>query len=415
MNGEALARFAPREGAASDEIVGVRPKLVFAPEKSEDAAALMAELAAQRLVVAFVGGGTQVGLGAPPERLDAVISTRRLNQIVEYAPSDQIVVAQAGITLSALQQKLAEAGQRLALDPPWPDRATLGGIVASNAFGPLRTRYGSIRDLIIGIHFIRADGVAARGGGKVVKNVAGFDLPKLLVGSLGTLGLITTVTCRLHPLPEKQVTLLMPNRTAASVRALVAQIRAAQLEPAAVVALREGTGFAVSVRFEGFQAGVEDQKERLISLVSPQGPCSALDEAGARDFAARHDRVRVGGTLRTKIAALPGSLDTVVPECVVPLCESLEHAGFVSYPTLGIGFVSGDVNTVARASEAIATARGALARLGGSLVLEEAPAEVRARCDVWGQTKSALSLMRSVKARLDPEHRMAPGRFVGGN
>src|SRR5215471_5079574 len=259
VNGGALARFAPREGAASDEIVGVRPKLAFTPEKTEDAAALMAELAAQRLVVAFVGGGTHLGLGAPPARLDAVISTRRLTQIVEYAPSDQIVVAQAGITLSALQRKLAEAGQRLALDPPWPDRATLGGIVASNAFGPLRARYGSMRDLIIGVHFVRADGVAARGGGKVVKNVAGFDLPKLLVGSLGTLGLITTVTCRLHPLPEKQVTLLMPNRTAASVRALVAQIRAAQLEPAAVVALREGTGFAVSVRFEGFQAGVEDQ------------------------------------------------------------------------------------------------------------------------------------------------------------
>jgi glycolate oxidase FAD binding subunit len=271
-----------------------------------------------------------------------------------------------------------------------------------------------MRDLIIGIHFIRADGVAARGGGKVVKNVAGFDLPKLLVGSLGTLGLITTVTCRLHPLPETQETLLMPNRSAADVRALAAQIRAAQLEPAAVVALREGADFAVFLRFEGFRAGTLDQKERLISLISPQGQCLALDEAGARYWAARHDRLRVEGTLRAKIVALPGSLETVLPECVAPLSESLEHGGFVSYPTLGVGFVSGHVSAVGPVAQAIEKARQALDRMGGSLVVEEAPAEVRARCDVWGQTTKALSLMRSVKARLDPEHRMAPGRFVGG-
>src|SRR5262249_7892182 len=161
-----------------------------------------------------VGGGTDLGLGAPPARLDAVLATSGLDRVVEHAPSDQIVVVEAGRTLGQLQSVLAEHGQRLALDPAMPGKKTIGGIVAADAFGPRRARFGSVRDLIIGVSFVRADGAAARGGGKVVKNVAGFDLPKLFVGSLGTLGLITTATFRLHPLPEEEVSVLLPGRTA---------------------------------------------------------------------------------------------------------------------------------------------------------------------------------------------------------
>ena len=159
----------------------------------------------------FVGGGTDLDLGAPPERLDVLLRTRRLDRIVEHAPSDQIAVVEAGVTAGrARPARSAPRGQRLALDPPLPERATVGGIVAANAFGPRRARYGSVRDLIIGVTIVRADGVVAHGGGKVVKNVAGFDLPKLMVGSLGTLGLIATATFRLHPLPEESATLLAP-------------------------------------------------------------------------------------------------------------------------------------------------------------------------------------------------------------
>ena len=129
-----------------------------------------------------------------------MLGTERLERIVEHAPLDQIVIVEAGVRLASLQDALARSGQMLALDPPWAGRATIGGLVATNAFGPRRTRYGSIRDLIIGISIVRADGTEARGGGKVVKNVAGFDVPKLMVGSLGTLGLIATVNFRLHPL-----------------------------------------------------------------------------------------------------------------------------------------------------------------------------------------------------------------------
>jgi glycolate oxidase FAD binding subunit len=409
-----LARFSPREGAANDAVAGVKPRLVFTPVNRDQAAALMAELSAAKQTVAFVGGATQLDLGHAPERLDAVVRTERLNKMIEYAPSDQIVIAEAGMTLAALQRELAVSGQRLAIDPPLAARATLGGIVASNAFGPLRTRYGSIRDLIIGISFVRADGVTARGGGKVVKNVAGFDLPKLLVGSLGTLGLITTVSLRLHPLPLTEVTVLLTQQTAPDVRALVVQMRAAQLEPAAVFAWNDGDALSVAVRFEGFPTGVEEQKSRLLALSSGKARCQALDQAAGRELTKRHDEVRTAGSIRAKFAALPASIESVMAEALRPLLDVFDRAGLVYYPMLGLGFVTGEPRSAERAAEAIATARRFLEQQGGSLVLEVAGAELRARSDVWGSAPGALSLMRSVKARFDPDRLLAPGRFAAG-
>jgi glycolate oxidase FAD binding subunit len=408
-----LARFAPREGTANDEILGQRPRFVFAPASGAEAAEIVALTAKEHFCLAFVGGGTGLELGPPPSRLDAVIRTERWTKVVEYAPSDQVVIVEAGMTLAALQRELGRFGQRLAIDPPWPERATVGGIVASNAFGALRTRYGSIRDLLIGISFVRADGISARGGGKVVKNVAGFDLPKLLVGSLGTLGLITSATFRLHPLPETKVTLLLAKQTAAQVRALCTELRRAQLEPAAVVAMTEKGEFSVALRFEGFGAGVDEQKDRLLALVAP-GACEALDETQAEAIWARHDRLRAAGSFRAKVAALPGSIETLMAEGVSPLMAILEAPGFVSYPTLGLGFVSGVANAYERIALAFGAARRRIERLGGSLVVEAAPSGVRALCEVWGPAPHGLSLMQSVKARLDPEHLLSRGRFVGG-
>jgi glycolate oxidase FAD binding subunit len=187
--------------------------------------------------VIFVGGGTKIG--TPPPH-DQVMSTAALNHIVEYAPSDQVVMAEAGVTLAALQRELAKHGQRLALDAPFAERATLGGIVAANSYGPLRTRYGSVRDLIIGISIVRADGTRAKGGGKVVKTVAGFDLPKLMCGSRGTLAMIATVTFRVHPLPEQTATVVARGLNAAQVIELVRRIRLSQLEPTAMMARGSG-------------------------------------------------------------------------------------------------------------------------------------------------------------------------------
>jgi glycolate oxidase FAD binding subunit len=406
-----------RPAAEGDVILGARPETVYEPSTVDEAGEVLRESALRGKSLAFIGGGTDLELGTAPRRIDAVVRTGRLARVVEYSPSDQIVVAEAGLTLGELQRTLASHRQRLALDPPLPERKTVGGIIAANAYGPRRARFGSVRDLIIGISFVRADGTLARGGGKVVKNVAGFDLPKLMIGSLGTLGLITTVNFRLHPLPEEEVTLHLPGRSGAGLRSLVRGIKEAQLEPTSVVAAwREADRFDVAVRFEGLRAGIAEQCERLTGLVRREaaGACETLDEPAARAFWSRHDEVRTTGALRAKITALPTHVERIAGEILPGLLAALTNPGFIWYATLGLGFLAGAPADAGSAARALLTARERVAGLGGTLTLQAAPSAIRERLDVWGPPPPALPLMQSVKNRLDPETRLSPGRFVGG-
>jgi glycolate oxidase FAD binding subunit len=406
-----------RPAAEGDVILGARPETVYEPSTVDEAGEVLRESALRGKSLAFIGGGTDLELGTAPRRIDAVVRTGRLSRVVEYSPSDQIVVAEAGLTLGELQRTLASHRQRLALDPPLPERKTVGGIIAANAYGPRRARFGSVRDLIIGISFVRADGTLARGGGKVVKNVAGFDLPKLMIGSLGTLGLITSVNFRLHPLPEEEVTLHLPGRSGAGLRSLVRGIKEAQLEPTSVVAAwREADRFDVAVRFEGLRAGIAEQCERLTGLVRREaaGACETLDEPAARAFWSRHDEVRTTGALRAKITALPTHVERIAGEILPGLLAALTNPGFLWYATLGLGFLAGLPADADSAARAILAARERIAGLGGTLTLQAAPSAIRERVDVWGPPPPALPLMQSVKNRLDPETRLSPGRFVGG-
>jgi glycolate oxidase FAD binding subunit len=407
---------AAQPATADDAILGVRPARVFHPATLEAAEEVLKQSAGERLRLAFVGGRTELELGAPPAALDALVSTRGLSRVVEYAPLDQIVTVEAGITLAALQAALGERRQMLALDPPWADRATVGGVVATNAFGPRRTRYGSVRDLIIGITLIRADGTAARGGGKVVKNVAGFDLPKLMVGSLGSLGLIASVTFRLHPTPESASTVLFPRAPADGLHRVVQALRKEQLEPGAAAALANEAGFDLGVRFEGFEAGVRQQRDRLLALARPlELSAELLDDPGAERFWGRHASVREApATFRAKLATLPTEVPRAAAEAWAPLRDVLRASRAVLYPTLGLGFLAGEVQDAAALAERIARARSALAPRGGRLVVHAAPTDLRARTEVWGPTPPAAPLFARVKAALDPEQRLAPGRTAGG-
>jgi len=409
----------PSSRAATDEDVFLeaRPALVCEPATVEEAAEAMREASRDGSAVAFLGGGTDVALGERPDRLDLLLRTRRLDRIVEHAPSDQIVVVEAGVPLASLNRALAPHGQWLALDPPSPERATVGGAIAANAFGPRRARYGSVRDLLIGISIVRSDGTIARGGGKVVKNVAGFDLPKLMVGSLGTLGLLATASFRLHPLPEISVTLLSPRRTAEEVRDAVGAMREAQLEPASVAALGDGSDrFDLAVRFEGFREGVAGQCERCRSLVAvgKGAAFDVLDPSSASALWKRHDAARSGPAFRAKLAGLPSELPEMAREAIAPLAAALESPAVVAYPTLGLAFVAGEPGEGEAVAGAVAAARAALARSGGSLVLHAAPKSVRSRVGVWGTPPAAIAVMRVLKRSLDPAARLAPGRFVGG-
>ena len=402
---------APRAAVEVDALLGVRPRIALEPGTLDEAAEAMRALARDGAAVAFVGGGTDLELGAPPVRLDAVLHTRRLDRIREHAPSDQIVAVEAGMTVAALQRHLAPHGQRLALDPPHPERATVGGVLAANAFGPLRARHGAVRDLVIGITLVRADGVIARGGGKVVKNVAGFDLPRLLCGSLGTLALVAEVVFRLHPLPEASATVAIGGLSAAEVRAVTRAALEARLEPSAVAALHEEGGFRLAIRFEGFAPGVREQVERLLALDARGERLAGADEAA---LWARHDALRAAGDVRAKAAFLPAALEAAVRGALEPVVATLGSGALVLYPTLGIAFAGGRLDRADATGSAVAAARAALRPGNGSLVLAAAPPALRARADPWGDPPPAVEVMRRLKRELDPDGRLAPGRLAGG-
>jgi glycolate oxidase FAD binding subunit len=391
-----------------DAILGVAPRATYWPERVDDCSEV---LAGERGTIAFLGGGTELALGGRPTALDAVVRTGRMTRILDYAPADMVMVVEAGATLAQVQAAAAKEQQMLALDPPHPDRATVGGLIATGGFGPRRARYGAIRDLILGVALVRADGVIGRSGGKVVKNVAGFDLPKLLCGSLGTLGLIAEATFRLHPLPETGATAWFGGLSPEQVVDLIRRAREAQLEPTSAIALRGEAGYDVGIRFEGFERGVRDQIGRMKDIGLAAG-ISGEPLADDQPFRRRHDAVREGGPLRVKLAALPGHL-SAVDAVIAPLLAALRGGTFTWYATLGLGFAAGEIGDEEPVRAALVAARTELVAAGGSLVIEEAPAALRS-IDPWGPPPPSFGLMAKLKNRFDPEGRLNPGRFVGG-
>src|SRR5437879_11391269 len=213
-----------RPATPADQVDGVLPGIVVEAGTQEELGKVLACAGRAGLAVIPRGGGTKTGWGNPPRRADVVLSTARLNGILEHAWADMTATVQAGCKVAQFQRTLAEHGQRLALDPLWPERATIGGILATNDSGAWRARFGSLRDLIIGVTLALADGTLARSGGKVVKNVAGYDLPKLATGALGTLGIITRAVFRLHPLPRHSRTLTIRVRDASDAQRLALAI-----------------------------------------------------------------------------------------------------------------------------------------------------------------------------------------------
>src|SRR2546421_9341575 len=241
------------------------PSLVT-PASTEDAAESMRDTPG---AVLFRGAGTKQDWGHPPRHVDLIVDTGRLTGVVEHAAGDLIVVVRAGTPMAELAEKLAPAGQQLALDVPLPG-ASVGGTVAVNTSGPRRMLYGTVRDLLIGVTIVRADGVVAKAGGKVVKNVAGYDLGKLLTGSYGTLGLITECAFRLHPLPAATAVVTRHVETPGEVGGVVAGVLGAQVVPSGIeVDSAPGRGYQVSVLIEGTPHGVGG---RVAALGGDAGP-----------------------------------------------------------------------------------------------------------------------------------------------
>jgi glycolate oxidase FAD binding subunit len=385
----------PGHAELVEGIAGVVPRDIVAPQSIDELAEIVRNLHADRKAFAFVGGATELELGNPPRALDTIVRTNALDRVVDYAPEDQTITLEAGMTFAQLDRILAEHGQMLPLDVPDRERSTVGGVVATNAYGPRRQRYGTAKDLIVGVEIVRPDGTRARGGGKVVKNVAGFDVPKLLVGSLGTLGAITNVTLRVYPVPETRAAVRLQTERD-RVRDLAAAVVRRRLEPAAMIG-------AVLV-FEGVAAGVAAQIDavrelsRELALNAEILDDAALREVEQRDLVARAQGAwRVKETFRPSDARAVGARLPFVPE---RRAESW-------YPLLGVQFTSfedGEHVVVDRPSvEAFHT-----------VVFHAIPAERRGLIDAWGPPPPSFPLMRALKERFDPLGLCNPGRFVGG-
>jgi glycolate oxidase FAD binding subunit len=383
------------------------------PDSLTEAAALMQEHGRAGTHLAFVGGGTHT-IGQPASG-DVLFSTRKLNRILEYAPEDQTVTVEAGVTVAQLADVLATCGQRLVLEAADPHRSTIGGAIASNAFGPRRLRFGSLKDLILGVSLVRADGVEARAGGKVVKNVAGFDISKFVVGSHGTLVLITSATLRVHPLPEVSEAIRVAHLSAGQVWGLVMAMREQQLEPTAVIAVGtadDSGGHDVDVVFEGVRSGVDAQAHCLRDIAEGRGWSVAALPSG--HVLAADAEVHSAGPLRVHCTTSPCEFALSDEHSIGPLTRTLTSPVVSAYPALGIFTVAGTPTPATTA--ALANCRKQIELRGGSLIIEAQPAAIDGApmIEPWGTPPPSFQLMREIKTRFDPNGRLASGRFVGG-
>ncbi len=370
---------------------GVSPGRVDWPESTQQLSELLADTAQSHPAVVVCGAATKLGVGGIPESVDLLIRTRRMHRIVEHAAGDLVVTVEPGLPLADLQEELAASGQMLALDPPEPG-ATIGGIVAAAASGPRRFRWGTPRDLLIGVTVVLADGTIAKSGGKVVKNVAGYDLGKLFTGSFGSLGVIAECTFRLHPRPRapRWVTLDTDDPAAA-----VSVVRRSGTEPSAI----EWDGRTLTVLVEGSDAVAAAQArtlaDRLGATIARQMPAGFGQRPWQPGQVGLKFTHRLGG-LRTGQQAIAR---------VLPSARVAAHAGS---GVLWVGAESSDAVVAA-----VAELRREAAALDGQVVVVEAPAATKRELDVWGPARG-IDVMRRVKDQFDPDRRMTPGRFVGG-
>jgi glycolate oxidase FAD binding subunit len=397
-----------RDAGPADQVDGVAPGLVARPSDTDQVAEVLRAAAAHRLTVVPRGRGTKMSWGVAPSSADVLLDVSALDQVLEHAAGDLIVRTQAGTGIADLQEVVGQGGQRLALDETVPG-ASIGGTLVTNASGPHRLATGTARDLLIGITLVRADGVVAKAGGKVVKNVAGYDLGKLLVGSFGTLGVVTEAIFRLYPVPVARRWLSTPVVDPAQAQTAVQAVLHGQAVPAAIEVEwpEEGQG-AVHVLLEGREDGVDGRAVAVRSLLGGATIESTDDPAGGATYP--WDSTATGDDRATCLKltfSLSGLADVLTTARETGLHVRGSAGTGVVYAALAPG------SPLDAAQAAVQRIRETCTRARGTAVVVDAPAAVKSAVDVWGPVP-ALDLMRRVKDQFDPDHRLAPGRFVGG-
>lgn len=366
------------------------------PTDLDEAAAALADTSGRVLVR---GSGTATGWAGRCEAPDLVLDTTAMSGILTHNPGDMTVAVRAGTTLRALNAELADHGQRLALDAARvSEGATLGGLFATGDSGPSALAYGSLRDLVIGATLVLADGTVARTGGHVIKNVAGYDLTKLVHGCHGTVALIAELVLRLHPIPEASTTVRLecPLEEAP---AAASAVLASPLEPVAL----EWFADALLVRLEGRAGALDRRVDRLIEVLRPAGPVHRLVAADADAEWAEH-AARVGrppeGMAIVRVGTRPSRLSPVLTQLTGDLQARQPVAGLGT----GIGTIA-----VPATAEAVAAAHTAVHRIGGVSALRARPDG--AELPAWGAAPSSVGLLRALTDEFDPHRRLGAGRF----
>jgi glycolate oxidase FAD binding subunit len=400
-----------RSATVAEAVAGLQPKLVVEPGTERELAEILRLSNDAGLAVIPRGGGTKLGWGNSPARADLIVSTSRLAKIIEHASADLTVSVEAGCTIQKLQETLGQHRQRLALDPLWPRKATIGGVLSTNDSGALRLRFGALRDLIIGVTIALPDGTLASSGGKVVKNVAGYDLPKLVTGALGTLGVITRAVFRLHPLPRNTRTFSISTSDGVDMQQFVLAVQNSKLVHTSLQShFSSGASPVSDILFEGTEAGLAAQEAQLRKLSA----LASISEASTSRWTAREELWAFSdsaGTAIAKISILPASLARTMD--FVARCATAQQLRWraLMYGT-GLGWLRLE-GEAASLCGALQTLRGELQAQNGSLVALHRPEKMPA-FDAWGNAGDALPLMKAVKQQLDPKSTLNSGRFVGG-
>lgn len=358
------------------------------------------------IAVAACGSRTKQGWGNPVEagiRLDLT----RMNSVREHAWQDLTCTVEAGCTWSAMQAELARYGQIVALDPLWPEQATVGGIVAVNDGGCLRLRYGGLRDLIIGMTVVLADGTIAKTGGKVVKNVAGYDLHKLMTGSYGTLGVITEVNFRLHPVEANALTWTAVAAQPLEFEMPLHRLLDSQLTPSSVQLRLDADECALDVRLAAPVECIGDHAARLTTIFGAM----ALKPADAAVWQARQQLHDTADAFVLKLSTLPSDLCVLASELQT---WAAKHDSEIAIAAQATGLTTVALKAAANeAADLVTHLRSRLKDKGGSAVVLQAPQKLSCAIDRWGCESNALPLMKEIKRRFDPNRVLNPGRFVG--
>ncbi len=369
-----------------------------APANTEEIAAILRFAHENRLAVVPWGGGTKQGWGYPVTPA-VLMETHRLNIIREHTWQDMTCTVEAGCTWASLQSALAQHGQYVALDPLWPERATVGGIVATNDSGVLRLRYGGLRDLIIGMTIVLADGTVARTGGKVVKNVAGYDLHKLMIGAFGTLGVITSVNFRLHAIPQHTQSFTFSAPTAEPLGKWMLDLLHQQLSTLSIQLRGTAEEFHLDIQLASLPEVLHTQADLLESLARIEG--LSVERANETVWDARQQQLAHSNDFVCKATMLPSE--------IAPFSERVRSLGGESV-TQATGIMM--AGFPAAAAGHLPQLRRELEAASGSLMILKQPAE--SKLDGWGTLPDSFPLMQEIKRRFDPEGVLNPGRFLGG-